>query len=85
MTKNNIGSIALGFVLGTVTLLVLGQSQPPISAQWGRYHMMPFGNNSIAVQDSVTGTVKIILATDITREMSNTESPATTMDLGHPF
>lgn len=57
--KTKLPTLAIGFVLGVLSILLLGQSKPPQPAVPGRYTMVstPIG---ICVQDTATGAVKII-------------------------
>jgi len=82
--KTKLLSLVIGFVLGTVTLLLLGQSRPTPLPAANRYTML-FTGSAVLVQDSATGAVKMIPSTDLHRIDSEPNNPQLTMRLGAPF
>ena len=82
--KTKLPSLALGFALGAVTLLLLGQSRSDPAPPLSRYTMLYTGS-AVFVQDSVTGAVKIIRSTDIYGVDSDPTNSQQTMRLGKPF
>lgn len=61
--NNRAKDIAIGFVIGAATLLVMGQNQPWQPAkphEVGRYHMVSTIAGGVAVQDTTTGEVRYV-------------------------
>lgn len=57
--KTRIPTLALGFLLGVASILMIGQGRPPQAPAPGRYTMVSF-SGGICVQDTATGVIKIM-------------------------
>ena len=82
--KTKIPTLALGFLLGVASMLLIGQRQPPDST--GRFSMV-FTAAGVCVQDTATGTVRLIPGPHLKGiEASDPEAyRGTKMNLGEPF
>ena len=82
--KTKIPTLTLGFVLGAISVLLLGQSRPPQPA--GRYCMIETPSG-VCVQDTSTGAVKLIpgLLLKGMAESGPTSLPFSKLTLGESF
>jgi hypothetical protein len=82
--KTKIPTLALGFFLGVVSILLIGQSRSQQAA--GRYSMV-YTSAGVCVQDTETGAVKLIPGAYLKAiEASDpTFAPMDKMNLGEPF
>jgi hypothetical protein len=72
--KTKLPTLTLGFVLGILSVLVLGQSRPPQVPVPGRYTMVSTAGG-VCVQDTATGQVKILPA-GLVESVSKITDPA---------
>ena len=60
MKTPNIPSLLLGVLLGAGTLLLMGQTRPPVTPAMGRYQIHSGAKKDCFVVDTATGIVKHI-------------------------